>query len=993
MDNETKQLCEVSEEITLSIEEKTEEKGEEKVVKPSRFSKLLKCPYLYLSLCFILPVVIMYLIYLSREIHPFGDGSVLVLDLNGQYVYFFEALRNFVRGDASLLYSFSRALGGEFMGIYAYYIASPLSYLVCLFPKERMLEALLVLFLLKTGGCGLTFGYYLHKTSEKLNKISIICFSMLYALSAYCIVQQHNTMWIDCVMWLPLVALGLEELIKNKKYKMFTIFLALSIFSNFYIGYMVCIFVAIYFFYYYFAAKNNNPLKEKAHFIASLSRTVLYSALACGMAMIIILTAYYSLQFGKNNFSNPDFTPAVKLDFFDLLTKFFPGSYDTVRPEGWPFLYCGVITLFLVPVFFVSKKFSAKEKILAGCLILFFVLSFCMSTTDLVWHGFQRPNWLNYRYSFMLCFFLLVLAHKGFEAIDSVTSKFFVGIAAALSFFLILVQKMELENMKDFDGIWLSLFFVGLTLILLCLLKKESLKENITLIMVIFICLETFCNGLSNCLDLHDDVYYSKYSSYNNFISSLQPIVDEIKEQDTSFYRFEKTKHRKTNDNMALGIRGLSNSTSTLNKETIRFLNRMGYASKSHWSKYLGGNPVNDSLLGIKYIISQDGWDRYYEEFYKEEEGYTAYLNPYALSIAYGVDDLTLSVDMEKEKTPQLQLNALISAMIGEEITVFVPVEQSDYNLYNMEETYISGHYKFSPQNTSTDAIINYYFDVPKSDVEYYFYLPSDYPREVKLKVDGIPMDTFYGNETSRIVTVGTNFTEGDSMRISLTVAQNEIYVLTDVPMLYYLDMEAFEYAIDKLAQTQYDITEHTESHFIGTINTQKDAQTILTTIPYDEGWNIYLDGEKVEYSKTLNALITFNIEGAGEHTLEMRYMPKAFVLGAACSVACVSIFILLCIIDGIIKISKARKAKKSEQTLPAAEEIPLIPDCEVMETSTENEEVQAEIEDVQTEEAEEPKSEEIPEEKVEEKTDKKEVKKEKSNSNTGKKKKKKRKH
>ena len=219
--------------------------------KPDKLGKILKSPYLYLSLCFILPVVVMYLIYLAMQIHPFGDGSVLVLDLNGQYVYFFEALRNFVHGDASLLYSFSRALGGEFMGIYAYYIASPLSYIVALFPQERILEALLCLFLLKTGGCGLTFGYYLHKTSKKLNRISIICFSMLYALSAYCIVQQHNTMWIDCVMWLPLITLGLESLIKYKKFKMFTFFLALSVFSNFYIGYMVCIYVAVYFFYYY----------------------------------------------------------------------------------------------------------------------------------------------------------------------------------------------------------------------------------------------------------------------------------------------------------------------------------------------------------------------------------------------------------------------------------------------------------------------------------------------------------------------------------------------------------------------------------------------------------------------------------------------------------------------------------------------------------------------------------------------------------------------
>ena len=936
MDNENyAEAVEPSENAEIDKSAEVTEKEE----KRGFFSRLFHSPDLYLALCFILPVIIMYLIYLSRQIHPFGDGSVLVLDLNGQYVYFFEALRNFVHGDASLLYSFSRALGGEFMGIYAYYIASPLSYLVCLFPQDRMLEALLVLFLLNTGGCGLTFGYYLHKTSKKINKVSIVCFSLLYALSSYCIVQQHNTMWIDCVMWLPLVALGLESLIKYKKFKMFTFFLALSIFSNFYIGYMVCIFVAAYFFFYYFAHSDNNPLKEKYHFIASLSRTVLYSALACGMAMIIILTAYYSLTMGKTTFSIPNFSPSVKLDFIDILTKLFPGSYDTVRPEGWPFLYCGVITLFLVPVFFVSKKFKTREKILSACFIIFFVLSFCLSTADLVWHGFQKPNWLNYRYSFMLCFFLLTLAHKAFDEIEHTSSKFFVGIAAALSGFLFLVQKLEYENMDDFEGIWLSLFFVGLTLVLLCLLKKPHLKENIAIIAVIFICLETFCNGLSNCLALNDDVYYSKYSSYNNFISGLRPIVEEVKENDTSFYRFEKTKHRKTNDNMALGIRGLSNSTSTLNAETIRFLNRMGYASKSHWSKYLGGNPVNDSLLGIKYIISEDDWSRYYEEAYKasEDDKYTAYLNPYALSLAYAVDSGVLRLDMEEEDTPPLQLNSLLSAMVGEEVEVFVPVEYSDYNLYNLEETYISGHYKFSPQNKSSDAIINYYFDVPKSDVEYYFYLPSEYPREVKLKVDGVPMDTFYGNETSRIVTVGTAFSEGDSMRISLTVAQNEIYVKTDVPMLYYLDMDAFKEAIAKLAETQYEIEDYTESSFDGRITTKSDRQTILTTIPYDEGWQIYLDGENVQYTKALGALISFDIENAGEHTLEMRYMPKAFVLGASCSAVCILLFIFLCVLE-FVKKKDSENEMLTEADFEDTELIPLDTSDDVSENTSQNE-------------------------------------------------------
>ncbi len=884
--------------------------------KPGLFQKIFKSPYLYLSLCFALPVVVMYLIYLAMQIHPFGDGSVLVLDLNGQYVYFFEALRNFVHGDASLLYSFSRALGGEFMGIYAYYLASPLSYLVALFPQGRMLEALLCLFLLKTGGCGLTFGYYLHKTSRKPNRISVVCFSMLYALSAYCIVQQHNTMWIDCVMWLPLVTLGLENLIKYKKFKMFTFFLALSVFSNFYIGYMVCIYVAVYFFYYYFATKENNPLKEKYHFLSSLSRTVLYSALACGMAMAIILTAYYSLTMGKTTFSDPNFAPSSKFDFIDLLTKLFPGSYDTVRPEGWPFVYCGVLTLFLVPVYFVSKKFSAREKILAAVFIIFFVLSFALSTADLVWHGFQRPNWLNYRYSFMLCFFLLTLAHKAFEEIESTSSNFFIGIAAVLSGFLIFIQKFEYENMDDFYSIWLSLFFVGLTLVMLCLMRRKDFRENMALILVIFICLETFCNGLSNCLDLHDDVYYSKYSSYNNFISDLRPIVEEIKENDTSFYRFEKTKHRKTNDNMTLGIRGLSNSTSTLNAETIRFLNRMGYASKSHWSKYLGGNPVNDSLLGIKYIISEDNWSRYYEEAFtfEDDDRFTVYRNPYALSLAYGVNSAVNNIDMEDCDTPPLQLNQLFSALIGEETQIFVPIEYSDLSMHNIEESYISGHYKYSPQNTANDAILYYYFDVPKSGVEYYFYLPSDYPREVGLKVDGVPFDTFYGNETSRIVSVGTAYNEGDTMRISMTVAKKEIYVKADVPCLFYLDMDAFKAAIEKLSKVQYQIESYTESSFAGSISTLNANQTILTTIPYDEGWQIYLDGERVDYYKTLNALIAFDIEDGGEHTLTMKYMPKAFVIGASCSIVCILLFVLLCVFDVVLKKKKNVSLQGSDE-------------------------------------------------------------------------------
>ncbi len=314
--------------------------------------------YGYLLLCMAIPAALIYLIYFAREIYPIGDGSVLVLDLNGQYVWFFEALRNFVRGDASLLYSFSRAMGGEFLGIYAYYLASPLSFLVCLFPTDRMLEALLTLFLIKTALCGGTFGYYMHKTSKTRSRVSTVVFSIFYALSTYAIVQQHNTMCIDAVMWLPLITLGMEELIKHGKFKLYTISLAVTLFSNFYIGYMVCIYCLFYFFLYYIgsASKENNPYRERFHFLKSLLRVAFFSLLAVGIAFVVLIGAYYSLSFGKTTFSTTKWEWALNFDILDLLYKFLPASYDTVRPDGYPFVYCGTLTLLLLPAYFLSKK-------------------------------------------------------------------------------------------------------------------------------------------------------------------------------------------------------------------------------------------------------------------------------------------------------------------------------------------------------------------------------------------------------------------------------------------------------------------------------------------------------------------------------------------------------------------------------------------------------------------------------------------------------------
>ncbi len=917
----------------------------------ARFGEFRKKPYAYLSLSFLLPIAVMYLVYLVKGVHPFGDESVLVLDLNGQYVYFYEALRNAILGDKSLLYSFSRSLGGEFLGIYAYYIASPFSYIVCLFPQSRILEALLFVFLLKTGISGLTFGYYLHKTTRRPSKYTVWAFSVLYALSSYAIVHQHNSMWIDALMWLPLLSLLIEEMIKHGRYKLYIPLLALTLASNFYIGYMVCIYVVLYFFYYYLAHGKdgeNNPSGEGYHFLRSLGRIAGSSLLAVGIATVILLAAAYSLTFGKNTFSNPDWGFFLRYDLADLFVKLLPGTYDTVRPDGLPFIYCGTLALLMLPFYYLCKKITLREKICSTLLVAVFVMSFTINPVDLVWHGFAKPNWLNYRYSFMLCFVLLTMAHKAIRELKQQSAKALLAVGAGLAALVMVLQKFEYENFV-LDGkfgfeegridplrtVWLSLALIlFLCAILYGFMRARTARSrrNMAVVLLLVICLEAFGNGIIHMSSLDYDVVYSTYSSYNDYMEKVRPLVKEIQAKDTSFYRMEKTTYRKTNDNMALGMRGISCSTSTLNKDTIAFLAEMGYSSKSHLSRYLGANPLTDSLLGIKYILCEQNigekkshynesvaWEdvqKLLGEVYGENEHFTAYQNPYALSLAYAVSDALAEFkfnnvdedgdDVAVYPSPFDRLNALVTAMTGSKNTleVFVPIPVSSTYTNGQKRT-IAGHTHYKTDGDESTYVV-YGITMPH-DALLYFYAPSEYPREVKLTVNDKPYETFMASDSDRIKALGLR-SRGENVSVKLTLTGENLYIKNDESILYYLDTETFKYAMSLLAKEQYQIEEFNERHFSGTLNTSKDSTLILTTIPYDEGWQIKVDGKRVPIEQSLDALVSFRIEGDGKHTVEMTYSPRIVNVGFAITLGSLAIY------GGLLAADILRKRKKQKE-------------------------------------------------------------------------------
>ena len=901
-----------------------------------------KHPHAYLAVAFLCPALVLLAAYFAFGVYPFGGESVLVLDLNAQYVYFFGALRRVLHGDASLFYSFSRALGGEFLGIFAYYLASPLSFLVALFPADNILDALLVIFTLKCGLCSLSLAYYLEAHGIGTKPARII-FGALYALSGYGMIYQHNTMWIDCMALLPLVALGIEKLISEKKYKMFTLSLGLAIFSNFYIGYMMCIFCFIYFFYAYFCM-DTNPLGEKKHFLRSLIRMGLFSAIAVGLAACIILPTYYSLGFGKTTFSNPTYGYKPRFDLLDLAAKLFLNSYDTVRPEGLPILYCGMLTLIFVPLFFIAKKVPLREKVGTGALVGIFVLSFSIDAVDKFWHGMQAPNWLNYRYSFMLIFVLIVAAAKAFREVRSFTAAQIGGVCGGLFLLALNVQKLSIDNMHESDldrdllCIWLSILFIAVYAAVVSLFKNRHYRHAAHSVLAVIVCAELLLSSVVSICYLDDDVVCSTRKSYLDNKHRYEDSVNYILENDDGFYRFDKTKHALIDTPMALGIRGFTNSTSTLSRETIDFLRYMGLASKSHWSKYLGATAPFDTLLGVKYVIVDGDYeipDTYVHVYDGRETG--VYENPDALSIAYAVNsalkDFHLAypsdykdglADGKYEKftapyTPPERMNRMAAAMLGEDDArqMFVPIEDIDTRDNNLNSSYVAEHTKYTPINESASATLYYEFKVPTDGIVY-MYLPSDYPRECTLTVNGSDKGTVMGNETNRMIALGS-FRAGEAVTVGLTLKDKNLYIRADEPYFWQVDDAVYTETAAALGENQFGITKWSETRFAGTLTATDARKTVFTSIPYDANWRVTVDGEAVETYKLLDALVGFDVT-PGEHTVVIRYVPRQLYLGLCITCAAALLLLIIILLD---RAGKIRRVPDSAAigVIPAAAE------------------------------------------------------------------------
>lgn len=898
---------------------------------------------------FMIPVAVMYAAYALFNVHPFGTNSVLVLDLNGQYVYYYEALRDAFWGDGSLMYDWSRNLSGEMFGVFAYYLASPFMLVICLLPRTWMCGAIELMQLLKIGAAAVTFAWFIRRRSKATNTAMIV-FGSSYALMSYMVVQTMDPMWLDGLVLLPLICSGVHRLVEEGKMAPYIVPLALMFFAHFYIGYMVGFFTFLYFIY---VCLSQEGRKLPRHFVLRIIQFGAATLTAIMCAAIVLIPVYNSLKLGKLEFTTPDWSMATQFDLLTFVTKLFPMTYDTVYPQGLPMIYCGTAALLLVPLFFMNRLIPMKEKALKGLLAVTLVVCMYLRPVDIVWHGFQVPNWLPYRYSFCFSFVLLLMAYRAWEKSDGFTAKELGGAMFGLFVFLMWCEREGIEHFTNFEnrtnkdqthavmqGIWFSMIAVAVFFALIYLWKRYRGKRLISIAVCIVVPLELLVNAMDTLHKINVDVAYSKYTSYEPYMSDLRNAVDHINYFDSDpFYRMEATFHRTVNDPIGTGYYGVSHSSSTMNAPALLMLHRLGYAYGGHYTKYEGATYITDALFDIRYLIDKDDYNdvnRYKNvrdwlpEDYElithtdqKDARYKFYRNPYALGLGIVAPSDVKTVALE-EYDPFENQNRVFNALLPQEertafFTRLTAMRVDDENV--AEAMLVDGHKKFYVKDEAiAESHLDFLLHMDK-DSELYMYLPTKYERncniwyqtEEEYRHGNEPMQfagQFFVGDNYSIINLGS-FDKDEEIRVRVTIDNDENAAYWVDELFYTFDMDAFRHADEVLRQRTFNITSFDDTKLEGTC-TAEAGQYLFTTIPYENGWTITLNGSTIKPQKALDSMIVIPLE-PGENRIKMVFSPNYYrlaVIVTICGLVVLALVILIEFREGMIFKKLVKKAE-----------------------------------------------------------------------------------
>ena len=808
---------------------------------------------------FIFPILICCLGFALTGVYPLGTRSALVIDGVHQYLGLYKEFSHQLEGGGNWMFS-AHGMGYNFYSVFSYYLSSPFSLLILLLMQIMYVnEAVTIAVLLKIGISGACMAWYMQKKTNGRKDIGA-CIGSMYGLSDFILGYYSNLMWLDCLMLLPLLAWCIEELVSRGRWRKYTLILGYCIFSNYYMGFILCVFSLLYYMAVYIGAeKRKDPLWRSGVKFAGAS------LLSAATAAVILIPAFFAVSettaAKRSGFSLTAHTYGNLWEQLGrLLFDAFP--YTTSADQSSLNIYCGCAALLFLSLFFFNTRISWRKKAVMAGLLLFYFSGFHFAALNLLLHGLHMPVGMPNRFAFVFIFLLLKAAGEGWEKAEYMEQRYLLAGTGSVLFFCGLIGVRT--------GSWRSLGSAGIILICFSLLaqililgKSTAERRKWKRVLCIFLLGEIGIHGvLSIC---------------NNGSANRNPYEEagrEIRQmmgtkRDSSLYRTVIENPILRNEEFLFGINGVSVFSSTNTDYMQNWMKSMGFETGSNRFQYTGGTEVMDMLLGIRYLACRKdiNFDTSYQ---KTDEGqyFSLFKNPRALGNGYLVDPQMKNFFLQGKNPFEVQNHLLEQMGCGPifQTQTVIPIEQSRGITDTVYELYLNGkeHGYLWLEGSEPSAV----------EIDGRIQKPSDWNNNF--------LDLGYSDKARTV-----------QVKIS---DQKETAVLGT------LEESQMDMAYEKLQKNQIWI-----QNGRGSVQTERDG-ILFFPIFYDSGIHVRIDGEETEVLN-LDGMTGISIT-KGNHEVEFSYRVSGLSAGVAGSVLSLDIIGLsLCM-------ERLRKHKKEKGRL-----------------------------------------------------------------------------
>lgn len=827
--------------------------------------------------------LIVTLLFCILGMAPFGNRSMAGGDIDVSQLDLYSYLKNCLLGKDTFGYSFSMGLGGDTANVFAYGMSSPFNYLIIFFDQANFHSYFDLMVILKIATIGFTSAYYFQKRFDgNLKNIFVITLSLCFAFSQYCIAQIVNIFWLDGVALLPLILLGVYEIITEGK--PFTLIgsVCCSILFGWYIGVTDCLFSIFWFIfeYLYTVVEKGNAFKAKDFIVKSL-KFALAGITGALLSCSFFLPVLASIRAGNRG--------SLNLDSFNLKLTGNPMtsiSNDIIGGLSDPSkvaLFAGSVAILGCVAFFISTSYKRSQKIITGIFLLIVIMTFYWTPLFLLFSMMKNATSFWFRYSYIGTFTIVFIASLYFNAWDREQNKKHTLIIATGLWCVLLLLSNAQAPLSNYKNIVITIFAsvsIG-TIIMLMASKigeKRHRKEQIFSGLLVSCCILELGYNTKVLMNYYG---FDNIQIYKEYVHNEDNLINQIQDADTGLYRISKSFTRKQelgghltanyNEPFGYNYKGITTYTNSPDDRQRTMLEQLGYRINGE-NMYIVDTSIvpTDSLLGVKYFLSE-----YAINGYKPVNGMqafnnkTVYENPFVLPFAFTYNDTAYIENGIDATNPFLRLNQIYSELYGQKIDLFIPLK------CKLETVHDDMHVQASIQ-------------IPSGNYALYGNLPWQY------EYDGVILsDDQQITEYSKWLSPSVFYIPSDKgmNQVTLDVISNSGQPVSIVdPQFYALDLDIMKQVSEKLQKRAVSSLTIDGKNIKMDVNLKK-SQSIFTSFAYDKGWIITDNGEKITPQLYENCLMTLKLS-AGEHHIEIKYQQPGEIAGMGCTL--IGCFILI---------------------------------------------------------------------------------------------------